>query len=80
MTDTFTLVNLQGEIDQKYTIGYFFSPKCMRKNLQEQWPATVEENLERLKAAGVAMDRGVPKCNNCGGKSLDRQSYTYNFG
>ena len=68
MTDTYTLVNLQGVIDQKYTLGYFFSPKCMRKNLQDQWPSSVEENFERLKSTGVPMDRGVTRCNNCEGE------------
>lgn len=32
------------------------------------WPKDAEENLERLKDAGLPMDRGIPKCSRCDGK------------
>ena len=58
-------MNLQGEIGKKYTVSYFTSDKPQRPNMKERWPASVEENLERLADAGIPMDRGIPKCNNC---------------
>ena len=33
------------------------------------WPATPEENRERLKDAGMPMERGIPKCMRCDGRS-----------
>ena len=33
--------------------------------MKERWPASPAENLERLKNAGLPMDRGVPKCSRC---------------
>lgn len=34
--------------------------------MKGRWPATPEENLERLDDAGIPLDRGVPKCTRCG--------------
>jgi hypothetical protein len=62
--ETWTNVDLQGEIGKKYAIGYYFSEKPQRPNLASKWPATAEENMERLADAGIPMDRGVEKCNN----------------
>ena len=45
-----------------------FSPNPKRAREREGWPASPAENLERLKDAGIPMDRGVPKCSNCDGK------------
>ena len=64
--ETWTNVDLQGEIGKKFAVGYFFSEKAQRPNLAAKWPPTPEENMERLGDAGVPMDRGVEKCNNCG--------------
>ncbi|MCJ1371150.1 hypothetical protein MMC20_002365 [Loxospora ochrophaea] len=65
--DTYTLVNLQGKIDCKYQVGFFFSAKPRRANARQGWPSGPEENLERLEDAGLPMDRGIPKCTNCNG-------------
>lgn len=62
--DTITNVNMQGEIEQKFAVSYFFSDKPQRPSLKEKWPKDVEENLGRLAAAGIPMDRGVEKCTN----------------
>lgn len=62
--DTWTNVDLQGEIGKKYTVGYYFSEKPQRPNLAGKWPSTPDENMERLADAGIPMDRGVEKCNN----------------
>ena len=67
VTSTYTLINLQGKLDQKYKIGFFFSPNPRRRNLKACWPATPEENLERLKDAGQPYERGIPKCPRCNG-------------
>ena len=73
MTLTYTLINLQGKLDQKYQIGFFFSPHPRRRNMKQGWPATPVENIERLKDAGLPFERGIPKCGRCGGEltSLD---------
>lgn len=60
-----TIVNLQGKIDCKFQIQYHFSAKPRRGRSLETWPASPEENLERLKDAGVVEDRHVPMCSNC---------------
>ncbi|EEQ28190.1 conserved hypothetical protein [Microsporum canis CBS 113480] len=64
--DCHTVVNLQGKLNCKYVIGIYFSDKPQRINLKERWPASPEENLERLAEAGLPLDRQVPKCSNCG--------------
>jgi hypothetical protein len=62
--DTWTNVDLQGGIGKKFAVGYHLSDKPKRPILAPKWPASAEENLERLADAGVPMDRGVSKCNN----------------
>ena len=62
--DTWTNVDLQGEIGKKFAVGYYFSAKAQRPSLAPKWPASPEENVERLADAGVPMDRGVEKCHN----------------
>jgi hypothetical protein len=62
--DTWTNVDLQGEIGKKFVVGYYFSDKPQRPNLVDKWPTSSEENMERLADAGVPMNRGVDKCNN----------------
>ena len=63
--DFYTFVNLQGKIDCKYYVGYFFSANPARATQRAIWPSSPEENIERLKDAGIPEQRGVPKCNNC---------------
>ncbi|MCJ1307699.1 hypothetical protein MMC25_001347 [Agyrium rufum] len=63
--DTWTIIDLQGNLDRTYTVGFYFSPICQRKALKEAWPTSAEDNVERLTNAGIPMDRGVPKCNRC---------------
>lgn len=65
IADTYTIVDLQGNLDRKYSISYRFSDKPKRPRESEGWPASPAENLERLAEAGEPMDRGVPKCGNC---------------
>lgn len=65
--NTQTLVNLQGKLDCSYEVGFYFGEKPMRKTAREGWPADPADNLERLKDAGFAMDRGIPKCSRCDG-------------
>lgn len=58
---TYTNMDLQGNLDKKFTINWRFSDKPARPREAEVWPATPEENLERLADAGAPVDRGVPK-------------------
>jgi hypothetical protein len=62
---TYTNMDLQGNLDKKYTVSFRNSSKPKRPKENEDWPATPEENLERLADAGEPVDRGIPKCSNC---------------
>lgn len=62
------MINLQGKLNSKYVVGFYFSFKPQRATLRERWPPSVEDNLKRLEEAGLPYDRQIPKCSNCGGK------------
>lgn len=68
MPKTHTYVNLQGELDKTYKVGFHLSPKPKRETAKPGWPETPEDNLVRLKDAGLPMERGIPKCQRCDGK------------
>lgn len=63
--DTYTIMDLQGNLGKKYTISYRFSDKPKRPKEKEGWPSDAAENLERLEDAGEPVDRHMPRCNNC---------------
>jgi hypothetical protein len=65
MAPTLTNMDLQGNMDKKYTVTYRFSPKPTRPREREVWPESPEKNLERLADAGEVVDRGISKCTNC---------------
>jgi hypothetical protein len=65
LTSTYTNMDLQGNLDKKYTVTWRLSDKPSRPSEKENWPESPEENLSRLEDAGKAVDRGVPKCSNC---------------
>ena len=67
VSDTHTIVNLQGKIDMKYAVSIQFSEKPRRAAFAEGWPKSKEENTTRLAEAGFILDRMVQKCSNCGG-------------
>jgi peptide methionine sulfoxide reductase MsrB len=71
---TYTNMDLQGNLDKKYTVSYRFSDKPKRPKEAEGWPQSAEENIERLKDAGEPVDRGLPKCSNC-----DKLGHTRKF-
>lgn len=71
--DCMSLINLQGKLNCKYVVGFYFSHKPQRATLRERWPSSVEENLARLEDAGLPYDRQIPKCANCGGKQANSQ-------
>lgn len=58
-------MDLNGKLDCKYHVGYFFSPKPTRVAMKDSWPPSPGVNLERLADAGIPVERGVPKCRNC---------------
>ncbi|KAL4725362.1 hypothetical protein ACLX1H_007509 [Fusarium chlamydosporum] len=65
LIQVFTNMDLQGNIDKKYTISYRFVEKADRPREIEGWPKDRAELLERLNDAGEVVDRGVPLCTNC---------------
>ena len=65
LSQTYTNMDLQGNLDRAYTISYRFSEKPKRPKEAEGWPTSPDENMERLKDAGEPVDRGVPLCSNC---------------
>ena len=72
--DCISLINLQGKLNCKYVVGFYFSHKPQRATLRERWPSSVEENLARLEDAGLPYDRQIPKCANCGGKQNQKNN------
>lgn len=65
LSSTLTNMDLQGNLDKKYTVTYRFDPKPARPRERPLWPKSAEENIERLKDAGEVVNRGIPKCHNC---------------
>lgn len=61
-------MNLQGELDKKYQVGFHLSPNPKRATQKASWPENADENIQRLKEAGMPMERGIPKCTRCDGK------------
>jgi hypothetical protein len=62
---TYTNMDLQGNLDKKFTVSWRLSPNHQRPKEKDLWPATPEENMERLQDAGEPVDRGIPLCSNC---------------
>lgn len=67
-----SIIDLQGQLDREYVVGYFLSAKPLRKHLLSRWPSSPEDNLERLANAGLPFDREIIKCRNCGGNHPSR--------
>jgi hypothetical protein len=65
-----TSVDLIGNPERDYVLSIQLSPKPRRAKMAEGWPASPEENFERLASCGLVQDRGVPVCSNCGGKNI----------
>jgi ribosomal protein L32 len=67
MLGALTNMDLQGNLGKKYTVTYRFSDKVALARPREKalWPKSPEENVERLKDAGEATNRGLIKCANC---------------
>lgn len=65
VSDTHTIVNLQGEPGQEFVISFQFGAKPRRAKFAEGWPESPEENIERLSKCGFVMDGFVQKCRNC---------------
>lgn len=65
LASTYCNMDLQGFLNKKYTVSLRLSPRVQRPKEKDSWPATPEENLQRLRDAGFPVDRGIMKCNNC---------------
>lgn len=63
---TNVIVDLIGNPEQEFVLSIQLSAKPRRAKLAVGWPESPEENLERLKKAGLVQDSGIPKCANCG--------------
>ncbi|KAI1107065.1 hypothetical protein F4804DRAFT_240043 [Jackrogersella minutella] len=66
LMSTHTHMDLQGNLGKKYRVHYRFTDKPLRPRENRMWPKSHEENLQRLLDAGETVDRGLPKCSNCG--------------
>jgi hypothetical protein len=66
--DTMTIVDLQGRGNRKYVVGFYFSAEPRRRAIKASWPKSPEENIERLKEAGLVMDAFKMKCIKCKGR------------
>lgn len=64
--NSLTIIDLQGNIDKQYVVWIRKSPKPSRPYEAEMWPASPEENFERLKDAGVVESRRAVRCSGCG--------------
>ncbi|KAJ5281139.1 hypothetical protein N7478_006511 [Penicillium angulare] len=64
--DVMSLIDLQGQRDREYVVGFFLAAKPLRKHLLSRWPSDPANNLERLANAGLPFDREIIKCRNCG--------------
>jgi hypothetical protein len=65
-----SLIDLQGQLDRDYAVGFFFANKPPRRSLKDRWPENDEDNLERLANAGLPYDRLIVKCRNCEGMEI----------
>lgn len=61
----FTNMDLQGNVDKKYTVSYRFSDKPARPRERQGWPETRDEILSRLDDAGDRVDSLKQRCFNC---------------
>lgn len=64
LATTYSIMDLQGNLDRKFCISYRKSANPARPKEHEGWPEP-EENLVRLADAGEPIDRGISKCSNC---------------
>jgi hypothetical protein len=62
---TLTNMDLQGNLDKKYTITYRWEKLPRRPRDREFWPQGDEDNYARLSDGGEIVPRGIPKCSNC---------------
>ena len=70
-----TFINLQGELNKTYQVGFHLSAEAPRPRMEAKWPKSPEENLQRLDDAGLPFDRGVPYCIRCKGMQWLLSSY-----
>lgn len=77
ISDTHTIVNLQGNDGQKFVVSFQWSSKPRRAAFAEGWPSSPEENIARLEESGFVMDGMVLKCSNCKSSQASRMSPPY---
>ncbi|KAJ0164470.1 DNA-binding protein HEXBP [Colletotrichum tanaceti] len=65
LAPTHTNMDLQGNLEKKYTVQYRFSAQPDRQREKAAWPSSPEENMARLEDAGEPVSRLMQKCSNC---------------
>ncbi|GKT60698.1 zinc knuckle transcription factor [Colletotrichum tofieldiae] len=65
LAPTHTNMDLQGNLEKKYTVQYRFSAQPDRQREKAGWPSSPEENMSRLADAGEPVSRLMQKCTNC---------------
>jgi hypothetical protein len=65
ISNTHTIIDLQGEQGQKFVVSFQFSNKPKRAKFAEGWPSTPEENLTRLTESGFVVDSFAIICRRC---------------
>ncbi|EPE05354.1 zinc knuckle transcription factor [Ophiostoma piceae UAMH 11346] len=71
MAATYTNMDLQGNLNRKYTVTFRFKNRPSRPREKAIWPANDAENMARLGDCGEPVDRGPRSaegvdCRNCG--------------
>lgn len=63
--ELYTFMDAAGNLGKTYQVTFRFQFNPQRASDAEAFPKTPEENLERLKDAGIAVDCLLQKCTNC---------------
>jgi hypothetical protein len=66
----FRPLGLDGSGWKTYTLTVQLTPTATPELMAKHWPATPEENLERLNDCGITVATNIPACNRCGSKSI----------
>lgn len=64
--EMYTFMDAQGNLGKTYQVTFRFSLSADRDLDKSMYPKSAQENLERLKDAGIMVSRLMEKCSNCG--------------
>ena len=63
-------IGLDGKGWKKHCLTIQLGPKPTSDIMGKHWPASPEENMERLKDCGITTATNIPSCDRCYGKYL----------